>query len=163
MEHFKSYLSMIARRHPLRYIGQALTQKFEIPRYESSKSTSKERRGCKQTIYLICYYFYSNLYVTLNVNITMYQAISHWIRKKMYKMCNTDCFNLKPYNRKSAAWVEEKKKRRKRKKHNLNPHFDENSIYRRGRGGSGTKVRIIQISVPCILNEIKMHSFVILH
>ena len=27
MEHFKSYLSMIARRHPLRYIGQALTQK----------------------------------------------------------------------------------------------------------------------------------------
>ena len=28
MEHFKSYLSMIARRHPLRYIGQALTQKI---------------------------------------------------------------------------------------------------------------------------------------
>ena len=24
----KSYLSMIARRHPLRYIGQALTQKI---------------------------------------------------------------------------------------------------------------------------------------
>ena len=65
---------------------------------------------------------------------------------------------MKLYNRKSAAWVEEKKKRRKRKKHNLNPHFDENSIYRRGRGGSGTKVGIIQIFVPWILTKKKFNS-----
>ena len=37
--------------------------------------------------------------------------------------------------RKSASWVEEKRKRRKRKKHNLNAHFDDNSIYRKGRRG----------------------------
>ena len=69
------------------------------------------------------------------------------------KICKNDCSNLKLYNRKSAAWVEEKKKRRKRKKHNLNPHFDENSVYRRGRGGSGTKVRIFEILDRLILRN----------
>jgi len=42
---------------------------------------------------------------------------------------------IRPHHRKSASWVEEKRKRRKRKKHNLNAHFDDNSIYRKGRRG----------------------------
>jgi len=42
---------------------------------------------------------------------------------------------IRPHHRKSASWVEEKRRKRKRKKHNLNAHFDDNSIYRKGRQG----------------------------
>ena len=47
------------------------------------------------------------------------------------------------FYRKSAAWVEHKKNRRKRKKHNLNAHFDDNSIYRRGGHGRKKVINIL--------------------
>ena len=58
---------------------------------------------------------------------------------------NTFIFLNALTNRKSASWVEKnnRRKSRRHKKHNLNPHFDENSVYRRSypRGQSGYNPR----------------------